>query len=52
MGFSQCAFAEQHQMPINVWIPQILISKFVRFGDTILTENVVSLLSERSVKIC
>lgn len=48
MGFSQCAFAEQRQMPINVWITQILTSKFVRFGDTILIKNVVFLLSERS----
>lgn len=52
MGFSQCACAEQHQMLINVWISQILTNKFVGFGDTILAENVVSLLSERSVKIC
>ena len=51
-GFSQCAFAEQRQMPINVWIQQIPINKFVRFGDTIPAENVVFLLSERSVKIC
>lgn len=35
-------------MPINVWIPQILKSKFVGFGDTILVKNVVSLLSEGS----
>lgn len=36
------------QMPINVWITQIPTNNFVRYGDTILRKNMVSLLVERS----